>query len=65
MDEANLFKLYGLLQNLNSQQMVIDNNLNNLDSNIDFESLESTSSAMINICEEIEKDLSPAKCCCV
>ena len=65
VDVANLFKLYGLLQDLNSQHMVIDNTLNNLDGNIDFESLESTASAIINICEEIEKDLSPVKCCCV
>ena len=41
VDVANLFKLYGLLQDLNSQHMVIDNTLNNIDGNIDFESLES------------------------
>ena len=65
VDVANLFKLYGLLQDLNSQHMVIDNTLNNIDGNIDFESLESTASAIINICEEIEKDFSRVKCCFV
>ena len=69
-DVDNLFKLYVLLQDLMSQHMIIDETVKEIsvsESKIDLESLESAATAIITICQELEKDLNPnqKKCCCV
>ena len=69
-DVDNLFKLYVLLQDLMSQHMIIDETVKEIsvsESKLDLESLESAATAIITICQELEKDLNPnqKKCCCV
>ena len=61
-DVDNLFKLY--------VHMVIDETVKEIsvsESKLDLESLESAATAIITICQELEKDLNPnqKKCCCV
>ena len=69
-DVDNLFKLYVLLQDLMNQHMIIDETVKEIsvsESKLDLESLESAATAIITICQELEKDLNPnqKKCCCV
>ena len=66
----NLYKIYVLLQDLMGQHMIIDaavkeNSVS--EDKLDLDTLESAASAIMNICQEIEKDLSPdsRNCCCV
>ena len=68
VDVDNLFKLYVLLQDAMSQHMVIDDVVKEhsvSEAKLDLESLESAATAIITICQEIEKDFNPKKCCCV
>ena len=69
-DVDNLFKLYVLLQDLMSQHMIIDETVKEIsvsESNLDLESLVCAASAIITVCQEIEKDLNPSQknCCCI
>ena len=69
-DVDNLFKLYVLLQDLMNQHMIIDETVKEIsisESELDLESLDSAATAIITICQELEKDLNPnqKKCCCV
>ena len=66
----NLYKLYVLLQDLMGQHMIIDAAVKEhsvSEDKLDLDTLESAASAIMNICQEIEKDLSPdsRNCCCV
>ena len=50
--------------------MIIDETVKEIsvsESKLDLESLESAATAIITICQELEKDLNPnqKKCCCV
>ena len=70
VDVDNLFKLYVLLQDLMTQHLVIDETVKETsvsEGTLDLETLESAATAIITICQQLEKDLNPnqKKCCCV
>ena len=69
VDVDNLFKLYVLLQDLMTQHMVIDETVKEIsisEATLDLETLESATTAIINLCQQLEKDLNlnQRKCCC-
>ena len=70
VDVDNLFKLYVLLQDLMTQHLVIDETVKETsvaEGTLDLETLESAATAIITICQQLDKDLNPnqKKCCCV